>query len=365
MREAFLVLLSLILSLPTFAQTFTLDDYIDSIAGQVAELIAGKGVKVAAVVEFGTADYRTGAEAGALGRYLGYSLAGSLSQAAAGRFKVADRDAIAKILAEQELQLSGLAMSALGAGKILPCDALVLGSIASDGSAVSVNARVVSVDSGELLGQVNRRVSMSPDASALLGRESRDTALLAMVAPSAASPYSISLRALAGSAPKREYDLNGESWVLAEPGQEYEIVIENRSSRDVAVALLIDGINTAFMRRQAPARGSKWIVRAGTAVVIRGWQVDASTARRFVFASASGSLAASMGFTSEIGLISASFFPARADQSRGEQEAGTAAGPEFGQAVKMVLLGIESKPAEVIVLHYDYRLGLERRGIKP
>ncbi len=147
--------------------------------------------------------------------------------------------------------------------------------------------------------------------------------------------------------------------------------MRNDTDRRVAVALLIDGLNTAFMRREAPSEAVKWVLAPRSTVVIGGWQVDDASARQFVFTGKANSLAAARGFGGEIGLISASFYPEElspksgaAPQSGAEsQQAGTGAGKAVASALRRVSLHLENFPAQVSVLRYDYAAGLAARGI--
>jgi len=300
-----------------------------------------------------------------------------------------DRSALDRILKEREFQLTGLADESSGVrlGQLLSCQALVFGSIvAADERSAIVNFKLVSAETGELFGSFPRRVAMTSDVSTLLGREKRDESLLKTIGPGSAvspsesspsesspsgsslvgsSPFGIKPRAIASdtSTAKREYLQDGESWILAKPNEDYEIEITNGSDKTVGVALYIDGINTAFMRRELPSAGSKWILAPKSTTLIRGWQADMGSARKFVFAGKEESLAASKGYNAKIGIISASFFP-EAPTGRGTQEAETKAGAALGSAVRSVQVNLEPTPAEVIVLRYDYRKGLEGRGIE-
>jgi TolB-like protein len=69
------------------------------------------------------------------------------------RFKVIERSAIDKIVAEQKMQASGFVddRSAVKLGKIAGADALVIGSVTSVGTTVKVSARLVDVETAETL----------------------------------------------------------------------------------------------------------------------------------------------------------------------------------------------------------------------
>lgn len=69
------------------------------------------------------------------------------------RFKVTERSAIDKIVAEQKIQASGFVddKTAVSLGKIAGADALVVGTISIAGSQLKISARLVDVETGETL----------------------------------------------------------------------------------------------------------------------------------------------------------------------------------------------------------------------
>jgi TolB-like protein len=69
------------------------------------------------------------------------------------RFKVIERSAIDKIVAEQKMQASGFVddRSAVKLGKIAGADALVIGSVTSAGKNIKISARLVDVETAETL----------------------------------------------------------------------------------------------------------------------------------------------------------------------------------------------------------------------
>jgi TolB-like protein len=69
------------------------------------------------------------------------------------RFKVIERSAIDKIVAEQKMQASGFVddRTAVRLGKIAGADALIVGSISVSGSSIKISARLVDVETAETL----------------------------------------------------------------------------------------------------------------------------------------------------------------------------------------------------------------------
>jgi Curli production assembly/transport component CsgG len=365
---ACIIAFALITPIYLFAQSQerSLDDALKTLASVLTDdLVAGK-VTTVAITEFSDPTGAPGGSAGVLGRYIAFAFPSYLSSVAQGRFTLVDRDATARILEEQELQLSSLGDQSgqVTVGRLLNADTLIIGTVEPNGdTALTLAAKAVKVETGVLLGSFAKRVSLSPEVSALAGMETTDPGAAARLNTSAAKPYRLSLNST--GVEKKESRSGDQSWVMASPGEEYQIVLENDTDRRVGVVLLIDGINSIFMKRESPVGAAKWVILPHSRAVIPGWQVDLNTARKFVFAGKSMSLAAQKGVTEEIGLISASFYPEElAPKSEAPQEAGTAAGVAFGSAVKLVNLYFESAPVQVAVLHYDYRPGLASRGIQ-
>ncbi|MEW5799827.1 MAG: CsgG/HfaB family protein [Bacteroidota bacterium] len=69
------------------------------------------------------------------------------------RFRVIERSAMDKIVSEQKIQASGFVddKTAVKLGKIAGADALVIGNISMNGTAVKISARLVDVETGETL----------------------------------------------------------------------------------------------------------------------------------------------------------------------------------------------------------------------
>jgi len=69
------------------------------------------------------------------------------------RFKVIERSAIDKIIAEQKVQASGMVddKTAVKLGRLAGADALVVGSLSVSGTSLKISARLVDVETGETL----------------------------------------------------------------------------------------------------------------------------------------------------------------------------------------------------------------------
>ena len=82
-----------------------------------------------------------------------------------GKFTVIERAQIEPVLKEQEFQQSGCVSSecAVEAGKLLGVDQIVTGSIGKIGSYYTVSARMIDVQTGEVLKNSSRDISGSID----------------------------------------------------------------------------------------------------------------------------------------------------------------------------------------------------------
>jgi len=194
---------------------------------------------------------------------------------------------------------------------------------------------------------------------------------------------------------------------------EYSVRLRNHSSRRVAVALSVDGLNVIDAKTTSARRATKWILGPYQTITLDGWQTGSSTARRFFFTTEDRSYGAWLGKTTHLGVISAAFFrekrpdPAPIYRPRGEfdedsppekklsqhqsskrrdsgaepprsessgsrapveQEASedlaaTGIGREIRHSVRRVSFDSEASPAAVMELRYEYRDALVRLGV--
>ena len=116
------------------------------------------------------------------------------------------------------------------------------------------------------------------------------------------------LTVLVGGVERPEYTQGGTTYVEALQGREYELRITNPYPVRVAVALAVDGLNTIDARRTDPWSASKWVLEPYGSMVVSGWQVGSSTARRFYFTNERNSYGAALGMTRNLGVIEAVFY---------------------------------------------------------
>jgi hypothetical protein len=201
-----------------------------------------------------------------------------------------------------------------------------------------------------------------------------------------------SLEVLVDGRPLTEYAHRDTSYVEAQPRAEYALRLANRGPRRIAVALAVDGLNTIDASSTSAQKARKWVLDPWQTVVIEGWQVSGSTARRFVFTTEADSYGAWLGRTENLGVIEAVVFPERRplpqpridgqgkaagapaapgarDQASGRREAegfaATGIGDEVDHHVVQVRLDLEPTPSARVRLRYEYRPELVRLGVLP
>jgi len=200
-----------------------------------------------------------------------------------------------------------------------------------------------------------------------------------------------------GSA-RPEYKARGTTYVEALRGREYTLRLTNPFPCRAAVALSVDGLNTIDAGHKSPWESRKWVLDPYETIEIEGWQVSDRHARRFYFTGERDSYGAWLGKTRNLGVIEAVFFkerrpiplayasrddaPAkrrgrlgapRSAAPRSESEAArpsdeyaaTGIGDRTDHRVHRVHLDLESRPAAVLTIRYEFRRALVRLGVLP
>jgi len=223
---------------------------------------------------------------------------------------------------------------------------------------------------------------------------------LLLVAPLFAAPQRQNwIEILVDGVPRPEFFARGNIYVEALKGKEYEIRIRNPYPVRVAVALTVDGLNTIDARRTDAGSARKWVLDPYQTVTISGWQTSQQEAKRFYFTNEQKSYGAWLGQTDNLGMISAAFFrerapkiverpqqpmsqgglggrepaapaprankDARAESSvrRDDDLAATGIGRGVDHPVTQVWLDLESSPAAMVNVRYEYRAGLISLGV--
>ncbi|MGZ6989291.1 MAG: hypothetical protein ACXVH0_10050, partial [Thermoanaerobaculia bacterium] len=232
----------------------------------------------------------------------------------------------------------------------------------------------------------------------------------------ASSPSGFGLDVLVDGRERPEFAARGTVYVEALRGRDYALRLSNPTATRIAVALSVDGLNTLDSRHTAARDARKWVLAPYESVVIPGWQVSNAASRKFVFTGERGSYGAALGKAQDLGVIEAVFFreklPYRAqrwwkeedrrissnekdgrlDAPEAEAQAGAARAPapneiaardqskkslasdeyaatgmgrqtRFG--VTRVDLELETEPAAVVRLRYEFRPQLIALGVLP
>ena len=133
-----------LLSTPSFAAS-NLEQGVDELAQQIADVVRGQGKTTIAVVEF----VDLNGSVNQFGKLLAEKLITRLFTHGAGALRIVERRQLMRVIAEQKLSISGL-VDRDSIGKIastLGVDALVTGSVSLFGDQVEINSRCISVES--------------------------------------------------------------------------------------------------------------------------------------------------------------------------------------------------------------------------
>lgn len=304
----------------TAAEPSDVDERVRELADYFSERLKQARVKRVSLMDFPyTRDPEQAPVVSTIGKYFPQEITAGLMAEPAGGFEIVERENIEKVLAEQKLQLSDLfdESTSVGLGRLSGVEALMLGSVTRLASDIRLFAKLVGVEDAKLLGSKSVRIKVDPDIKALLGENlavaprskllSDDEELLLNTL---AYLFEARISAADGK-PAPLYLHQGRLYTEAGLGRPYHVLLHNKSDRDVGVALAIDGVNTIDRKITRPSAGAKWFVRKGAQGRIDGWYVSEKAVERFVFVEGGESLAASLGHTEEIGLLTAAFFDAR------------------------------------------------------
>jgi hypothetical protein len=356
-----------------------IDSGIMDLSRNLADQIIGNRIFKLGVLEFvnnAPGGEILGGDTGCAGRYAAEKVEEGLVKYSQGRYQVVQRQKLDNVAKEIKLQISDLANQE-SLDKILKqipgLDALVLGKLTRMGDVLNITAKVLDPQKAINRAIESRKVKVTPDLAALFGESAyrQPDAKGKTAGPAELVSAAINKKAPRLHSPGNEvsdipYDVRviiageiqtprvkgGKAYVGAPPGKKYVIDLVNTSEQDVAVALLIDGLNTIGQKRELPSEGRKWVVEAGKTIRIQGWQIGNKTANEFVFTEAQGSLAARKGFYEDIGLITAAFYPEKSKiTTRGL--VGTGEGEEIKSKVREIRMDYEDTPAAILNLHYD------------
>ena len=149
-------LVGIIILSPQFimAQDMSLDEGLNTIADQISESVTSVKIKNVAVMDFNDLQ----GNVTLLGRFIEEELVTRLFQA--NQFKVIERSLLENALGELKFNLSDLVDPSVAKqlGRVVGADAIVTGTITDLGQSVKINARIIAVESGEVIGAAGAKV---------------------------------------------------------------------------------------------------------------------------------------------------------------------------------------------------------------
>ncbi len=132
----------------------SLDQGLDEIAQKITKSIPEGSRKGVAVMDFNTLD----GSVTVLGRFIGEELITRLFETE--RLKVIERSLLEKAIEELKFNTSDLVDPTIAkqVGKVVGADAIVTGTLSDLGDSVKINARVIMVESGEVIGAAGAQI---------------------------------------------------------------------------------------------------------------------------------------------------------------------------------------------------------------
>ena len=211
---------------------------------------------------------------------------------------------------------------------------------------------------------------------------------------------------------------DGRAYVEGKPGNEYQIVLQNRASQDLLAVVSVDGVNAVTGETAAPSQGG-YVIDKWNRLEVAGWRNSYSTTAAFYFTTLADSYAPRTGRPQNVGVIGVALYrrkvesapnetqlnlgpqgrlgkdqSERGDQRRAENDDSNRAersakalnapstsmqapaapaldapiGTGYGRSETSVARAVNFEratrsPEEVIAIHYDSRANLIARGI--
>jgi len=174
----------------------------------------------------------------------------------------------------------------------------------------------------------------------------------------------------------------GRAYVAGKPGNEYRLMLRNRSGEPLLAVVSVDGVNVVSGENANPQQ-SGYVLAPGRSLEILGWRKSLSQTAAFYFTDLADSYAARTGRPDNVGVIGVALFrkkqprprpPAvlgRAEESAAsaspadaESKLGTGHGRREHSPARYVEFERASHtPVETIALYYDSRRNLLARGV--
>lgn len=171
----------------------------------------------------------------------------------------------------------------------------------------------------------------------------------------------------------------GRYYVAGKPGNEYQLIVRNRSNGDLLGVVSVDGINVVTGDTAAPSQ-SGYIVASGDSLEIRGWRKSLQQVAAFYFTSHGDAYATRTGRGDNVGVIGVALFRRRPAPAALEDRAGASAESAAPRAAHKALgtghgrredslaeyAAFERatvEPEEVVRIFYDSHANLVARGV--
>jgi hypothetical protein len=191
--------------------------------------------------------------------------------------------------------------------------------------------------------------------------------------------------------PFKEYGQGGsrivKKYLEAKKGANYSLVIRNRSQDRIAVVVAVDGRNIISGKQSnLTNKEAMYIIDPFGSTRLEGWRTDQNTVHRFYFTEVQDSYAVrTFGDTSAMGVIAVAVYrekgqpvhlkeqpvesgkarpPVAGAPGRAEsRDAGTGFGEEAHSPTIRVEFDPERRPVEKVLIKYEWREALCRKGI--
>ncbi|HEX6828922.1 MAG TPA: hypothetical protein VF104_08080 [Burkholderiales bacterium] len=179
----------------------------------------------------------------------------------------------------------------------------------------------------------------------------------------------------------------GKHYVAGKPGNEYQVLIRNRSGEEVLAVLSVDGVN-AITGETASPQQSGYVIGPWGSVEVKGWRKSLERTAAFYFTELPDSYAARSGRPDDVGVIGVAVFRRKmapppellsrdmiqrgaaespapsAPRAKAEEKLGTGHGRNEPSPARYVEFERESStPNELVALYYDSRPNLVARGV--
>jgi hypothetical protein len=114
-------------------------------------------------------------------------------------------------------------------------------------------------------------------------------------------------------ATSREMPVNwhdGRAYVVGKPGNEYQVMVRNRSGEEILAVVSVDGVNVMNGETASPNQGG-YVIAPWGRLDVRGWRKSMEETAAFYFTSLGDSYAARTDRPANVGVIGVALFRAR------------------------------------------------------